>query len=367
MLNATNELKSAAAIALLTLSYQANAASCSAKNDIGDTCSVDCDIGQTASCSNATGASTPTCECKDSSLLFSKFSSGTDTIDPLTSINAKLTSLRAYKLRNDCQDVIVGQQCHHDDTSPSRFASETNGEVPLFVRGTSTTCVQIHEQRCTVVSGKLTVNSPLKIEKDPDVTVNPPDWKGIPDDYFGYRETYINCTSDKQTETFNHAETLKLGSKVIKTKTVNVGSAVSVKVTFSFVVDAETSAAFNHSVSITDTTEEDLEDTKTLSWTANLSIKPYVKVVMLHSWTRRSVPVTYSGSVLLDASTGPNLEGVSLISQVLPASDRTFPFSGVVSTARLYEGVTSPNETPLSRQFCAKSAGFSVLREVVKQ
>jgi hypothetical protein len=38
--------------------------SCSAKNDVGDTCSISCETGQAAHCSNASGAGSPTCECK---------------------------------------------------------------------------------------------------------------------------------------------------------------------------------------------------------------------------------------------------------------------------------------------------------------
>lgn len=39
-------------------------ASCSATNDVGDTCSVTCKEGETAECSNGTGASKPVCSCK---------------------------------------------------------------------------------------------------------------------------------------------------------------------------------------------------------------------------------------------------------------------------------------------------------------
>ena len=39
-------------------------ASCTAHNEVGDTCSISCDPGQSASCQNGTGATPPTCECK---------------------------------------------------------------------------------------------------------------------------------------------------------------------------------------------------------------------------------------------------------------------------------------------------------------
>ena len=38
--------------------------SCSASNDVGDTCSISCPEGQSANCVNATGANQPDCFCK---------------------------------------------------------------------------------------------------------------------------------------------------------------------------------------------------------------------------------------------------------------------------------------------------------------
>lgn len=38
--------------------------SCEASNDVGDTCSIECPAGESATCSNTSGASTPSCECR---------------------------------------------------------------------------------------------------------------------------------------------------------------------------------------------------------------------------------------------------------------------------------------------------------------
>lgn len=38
--------------------------SCSAKNDLGDTCSISCPEGEAAHCTNGTGSASPTCECR---------------------------------------------------------------------------------------------------------------------------------------------------------------------------------------------------------------------------------------------------------------------------------------------------------------
>lgn len=38
--------------------------SCSARNDVGDECSITCKEGESAFCRNASGARTPTCECR---------------------------------------------------------------------------------------------------------------------------------------------------------------------------------------------------------------------------------------------------------------------------------------------------------------
>lgn len=42
----------------------AHASSCSATNEVGDRCSITCPPGQAASCANASGAGTPSCECR---------------------------------------------------------------------------------------------------------------------------------------------------------------------------------------------------------------------------------------------------------------------------------------------------------------
>jgi len=46
------------------LGQKDKSSSCSASNDVGDTCNASCPDGQAAQCSNATGANPPSCECR---------------------------------------------------------------------------------------------------------------------------------------------------------------------------------------------------------------------------------------------------------------------------------------------------------------
>lgn len=338
--------------------------SCSATNDNGDaTCSISCPVGQSAECRNGTGSSSPECGCSGESQLDSIFiprpdSAGTLAFAPsslehtnvLQSINAKLASLRDYTLHQSCSRERVGRVCYRE---PCVFMP---GVCPRI-------CEDTFDTVCRNVSGKLTAAPRFTIEVPPSVVVEEPNWKDIPSEILGYRETYINCTSLEQSISFRHGETVRSGRKVSKTKSISTNDKIDVKVEYKLAKDLGPTVgggySYSKTVTITDLNEESEEETRPLEKVIPLDIASGTKVVMDHQWIRREVPIVYNGRVTLDAAIENNLEGIDRSSQVLTnAADRTFEFSGVIQHNLLLEGKTRVVETKMTEGECKANPGF---------
>jgi hypothetical protein len=280
--------------------------------------------------------------------------------DVLSSINRRLAALKDYELGQSCTQEKVGRECYHD-CAPTRVQSK--GRKPLFeeLRHCHISCWDVVETVCRPVYGKLTAREPFAIEKGPSVTLKEPNWSSIPGEILGYRETYTNCTSAQQSITFKHLETVRVGSRVTKTSSLQNSEKIEAKVEFKFenVFGGGTSIGFSRQVTVTNVDEENHEESRTLDFTVPLIVPAMTRVVLDHAWIRRVVPIQYSGTVQLDAGVNANRAGISRISQVITApADRTFPFSGSVTNTLLVEGETSTVGTDLTKQQCEKRPGF---------
>jgi hypothetical protein len=177
-------------------------------------------------------------------------------------------------------------------------------------------------------------------------------------DIIGNRETYKNCAAITQSETFSYSDTTTIGSRVTKTQTVANGADISIDLSFKFLgIGGQTGVKFSHTVTITDTREEDYTSQRQLSFSVPISIPAMTLLTLQRSWIRREVPVEFSGTVQLNASVSSNLEGIGSVARVIPkASDRTFAFAGVVTDAQLYDGTTVNIGQPLKASDCTTPA-----------
>lgn len=351
--------------------------SCSATNDNGDaTCSISCPVGQSAECRNGTGSSSPECGCSGESQLVSIFiprpdSTGTLAFAPsslehtnvLQSINAKLAGLRDYALRKTCSRERVGRECR--DESCGVFSSGESRDIreQFLPCQNPRVCYDVFDTICRNVTGKLTSSPSFTIEIPPSVVVEEPNWKDIPTEILGYRETYINCTSLKQSISFRHGETVRTGRKASKTKAIATNDRIDVKVEYKLAKDLGPSIgggySYSKTVTITDLNEESEEETRPLEKVIPLDIASGTQVVMDHQWIRREVPIFFNGRVTLDSAIEKNLEGIHRASQVLKnTADRTFEFSGVIQHSLLLEGKTRVIETKMTEGECKANPGF---------
>jgi hypothetical protein len=220
------------------------------------------------------------------------------------------------------------------------------------------------------VNGKLQSIAPYTPEKDPEVTVTEPNWKAIPSEALGYRETYTNCTSLQQSITFKHTESSKIGSKVTKTASISNTEKIDAKIDFKFTdsFSSGLTASFSKTVTLTDTNEQNYEENKTLDFTIPLTIAPQTRVSMDHRWIRRETPIPFNGSVIIDSGIITNRENILRLSQALPsAADRIFNFAGFVTNSTLLEGETKVFETKLSSAECSSNPGFKMRPEVYRE
>lgn len=348
--------------------------SCSATNDNGDaSCSISCELGQAAECRNGTGSGTPSCECKGTPQALTRYlpkpaafnilgagASGIEKTNVLESINQKLARLRDYQLSETCGQERTGRSCYRE---PCVTFTTSAVAKPLaqLERYCPHVCEDVYSNVCRKVTGKLTATLPFSIEAPPIVVVTEPNWKDIPSEVLGYRETYTNCTSLAQSIIFKHGETVRTGSKVSKTKAVGTTEKIDAKVDFKFTdsFGGGLSVGYSNTVTITDVDEQNQEQTKPLEMTIPLNIASGAKVVMDHKWIRREVPIPYRGTVTLDSSVGVNREGIARVSQVLSnTTERTFAFAGVIQHSTLLEGETRVIETKLSAPDCQANPGF---------
>lgn len=331
---------------LLFAAFHANAASCSAKNDVGDSCSIDCDTGQQALCQNATGSSTPTCECKDSSFART-FKSGTQSrgaaLLPLAVapapiqntnaadlLNAKLALQRDVKLRQECHTVDTGKQECHTHFMPCVLSTN----IDMLNRCPVSECFPITAQQCSIATGKVQVAGAIMLENDPTVTVQEPNWNGIPTSFLGRKLTYLNCSPKDQQQTFTVTQEATTGGRVQMTKTIQSTSGITAKVGFSYFVDVDVTASFSQTVSTSTQDEQNFQQKQTITESDPVVIpaNSYTEFEVL--WRRVEVPIKFSGVALVDAPITPNLEQLKLASQILPsAADRSVPFEGYVYNA----------------------------------
>jgi hypothetical protein len=214
--------------------------------------------------------------------------------------------------------------------------------------------------------GKLTAVRSLLPESLPIAETKEPNWRDIPSEVIGYRETYTNCTSLEQSITFKHTETTRVGARVSKTKQIANTEKIDANLEFRYadVISGGVSVGFSKTITITDAAEESYEDNRTFDSTVPLRIAANTRVVMDHRWIRREVPIVFTGIITTDGAVAPNQEGIGRISQVLTnISDRKFEFAGVVTSSTLVEGDTTVRETRMNPNECARLPGFSRLPE----
>lgn len=355
--------------------------SCSATNEIGAYCSISCSTGEAAYCKNGLGASSPTCECEANSEEFSKVrkllkSIGNksltaapeqlEVIDVLSAVNAKLAALPPVRQGESCAQVAVSRQCH--EVGAGCYAIPP-GRIVQPMRGSScnTVCNTTYETRCTPVIAKFSATPPFYSPKPIVATIVEPNWQSIPSSVMGLREEYINCGSLKQSISFRHQETTRVGYRITKTKSIRTQNAVSLnistKVGFSFgEASSGMSASMSRDVTITDGNEESEETTRTLDETIPLDIAPMKRVVFDHFWIKREAPIRYMGVVTVDGPLAANGAGRHLLSEVLPsAEDRTFPFEGLVAVSSLTNGQSRYLEIPLTPEICSGKPTFTTL------
>ena len=369
----------AIAILLLVAPLRSTASTCSAHNDSGDTCNVDCSAGQEAKCSNGSGASSPTCECRDASGFKPWFKSGpgifSGMLSPLGTpsnaiqstnaadiLNAKLAQQRDVSLRQECRQVETGERVCREKVRHCvlRFGPEP----PAFDRCVEQECAPVTVQQCTNVSGKLQLSGPIVVENEPEVVVREPNWDGIPTDVIGRKLTYTNCSTEKQTNTVSVTQEVTRGSRVQMTKAVSTTNSISAKIEFEFAISAEVNASFSQKIDTSSTSEQNYQTREVLPHTDTVILPPMSLTTYTVSWRRMEVPVFFSGIATVDGPVTQNLENIKLASQLLTAAeDRELAFEGAVYNTTVMSADVVNHATPLTVAECAKRKPSSVVSE----
>jgi hypothetical protein len=375
------------AVAAWALIYasSANAASCSATNDVGGSCSIDCPVGESAECTNSTGASTPECRCTGGG---SPFRWGSWVLAPTATqpamapaptsvvqtdvasvLTQRLATLKDYYLSDSCTNVKVGEECRGCDpcvlSTPAPGSRGPDSLLPARLCGPCL-CRAITERRCSKVVGKLTLAGAIDVEEGPTVNFSEPNWKDIPVDFVGLKATYKWCNPKDTQEVFTHTVREEVGAKVSKNRVVNTGKEVTVNASVSYSPGGiggiggsiGGGVKFTNSISITSAEEQNYRKEETFTRSIPVPIPAMHETVYVHYWIKRTVPVKYRGTVQVNGSVAPNKEGIHRVSQVLTTpADRTFDFSGEVLDVSVYEGRAESYSRTLSEAECEMHTG----------
>jgi hypothetical protein len=218
--------------------------------------------------------------------------------------------------------------------------------------------------------GKLTATYPLTLLTPVQATVSAPNWNEIPNQVLGYRQSYINCSEEKQSITFRHTEVTKEGFRITKSKVLKTGETnvlnINAKASFKIAdiggeVGGGGSRTITHDITVTDAKEQSDEETRTLDVSIPLIVPAMSLVTMDHSWVRREAPLPFVGSAEFDAPLSANQAQKTMISQVLPAAvDRSFSFAGTISAAFTAKGDAVVRQEKLSAAQCSGEKGLRV-------
>jgi len=315
---------------------------CEATNTDGSgRCSVSCPDGQSAQCTDGTGASTPTCICSGTNATGKKsdkvapkpltFASSLDNTNLIDVVNGKLAQLPLHHLSDSCHEETDRTKCTIQETCHGGI--EHGG-------GCTEHEVCKMKQVCMPVMGHLTVAPPLIVVEGPHVALSTTPLDNVPTSTALKTGRWNNCSSVEQSDTFTHSDTFVVGTTVNKTKTIGTGKAettsVSGKVSFSYAgiggdVGASKTATVSSSITYSDATTESFTHTTTDTDQKMVRVPPKAAVEYTHYFIQLHVPVPFTGSAVVDGQLSHNMDGLNLLSQVLPTvGDRTFPFAGSI-------------------------------------
>jgi hypothetical protein len=248
---------------------------------------------------------------------------GATSVDATAVLNEKLALQPDHRLEDTCVDVAV-RECIHHGPPTAQIAGGLQAED----------CHTIYKKQCSPHSGKLTVGSLSTVSSN--VSIGEVDWKNVPKDVFAAEQEYLNCTAVTQTQTLHHLETVTKGNTVQKTKTVDNTISLTVSVTGKVDVgiwggSTTTSLNFSNKVSVSESTTESFTQAKTESVDLPITVPSLSFVNAKHYFIQYTVPVPFSGTVVVDGPINANRDAIARVSQVLPREeDRTFEFQGTL-------------------------------------
>jgi hypothetical protein len=281
-------------------------------------------------------------------------------VDAPAILNAKLAQLPDHRLADTCKEVQTRECINHE---APRISAES--VMPFD-------CFTITKQQCSPQSGKLTVGQLMAVSTN--VTIGKVDWGNIPKDVFTAQQEYLNCTAVTQTQTLHHTETITKGSSVQKTKTVDNTISLGVSITGKVDVgiwggSTTTSLNISNKVTMSEATTESFARTETQSVDLPITVPPNTFVSADHYFIQYTVPVPFSGTVVLDGPINANKDGIDRVSQVLPgADDRTFDFQGTILDRNLIDQKSDVQQRkPTSSECTGSEKGKMIVRTITSR
>jgi len=172
----------------------------------------------------------------------------------------------------------------------------------------------------------------------------------LPTQLLSQRQDYVNCGQDPM----QLGQTLLVSgtSNASISKSQTISSSMTISMSDSATVSAGIGSAtsnigfsFTAGISDQNSKSEGQSQTVARTWTLNMSVPPGHHG-FAELWAFQSnVTIPFSATVVVDGPLEPNVSGSTLASQLLSVSDRTMPYSGVVTAGNVSQSFTG-NYTP---------------------
>jgi hypothetical protein len=206
---------------------------------------------------------------------------------------------------------------------------------------TYTDALRLTDVSLRVVGGQVNVDSKRTI---------------LPDKVHFHDSDVINCSPDTpQSETKTLQVTFQTARSIQMTRAVSHSQQITAKVGFTFehVGSADLTISGTDSVTLTNQTAQTVTETISASDQVTVTAAPLKRAQVSLQVIEGGIQSTFHAKLVADGPVDANIDGISVASQVLSESERTFDVDGILTVTSASQSKVLRHDTSLTAAFCA--------------
>lgn len=266
-------------------------------------------------------------------------------IDPVQTINNKLSQMRDYQLKDACSKVVVGTKWETSHLPVHHGSTDADSDPPRYE-------VPVYQTQCVPQIGKLSVTS-LSYESvtfDKSEVVQ----NAVPEKVMGQAFVSINCSKSEQTPSLSFVYTQRNATSTVTlhgiTNSIQANAKISYQVSKTLGVEFGVQDTYQVQNSTSNTVQSDTTAQKTV--TLPLKIDPMTNFTSQGWIAENTDRLSWHASVIMSGQVTPNKENISDISVILSEKDRTFGISGYIENVHSTDIQNNYYGRPLTDHQC---------------